>query len=479
LKIQSREGYQLSQKLCLCRILSQYDTLVVKVLLGLNYMQDSRDYYKILEVSRKATTEEIKKAYRRLAREYHPDLHPNNSAAQERFKEICEAYEVLSDSVQRTQYDQGFDPKSFFGEKEGTSPQDFYVRAAAKALTKDYQGAIEDYTQAIELNSQFAEAYLKRGAIRYKLGDDREALKDCNLALSINPNLAQAYYYQGRARYRLGYTQAAIEAYTQAIAKESDRAEAYYHRGLANEDVQEIALAVEDLQKAAELFSEQGDRTGYRLARDTLKALNGTSGKLKKSSNKNPIAGVSTLLGDTLRTFQSFAFNPGGGLLPSFARLDKRQAVAVGIVFAGIANLCFVSGTYLGWQDLLEDYFPKVSILKLVAVGVVPFVTLALLSAIARLVTRRPGSVAGDIFLAGASLLPVGLVILASSLSTYLPSNTLLVLTVFASCYTILTLYSGCTQISNLSERVAALLVPIVLLTSSWFSYLAFVTLLL
>jgi DnaJ-class molecular chaperone len=73
-------------------------------------MQDSRDYYKILEISREATTEEIKEAYRRLAREYHPDLHPDNPTAEERFKEICQAYEVLSDSVQRTQYDQGFDP---------------------------------------------------------------------------------------------------------------------------------------------------------------------------------------------------------------------------------------------------------------------------------------------------------------------------------------------------------------------------------
>jgi len=454
-----------------------YDTLVVQLLLRLNYMLDSRDYYKILEVSRKATHEEIKKAYRRLAREYHPDLHPNNPAAQERFKEIREAYEVLSDSVQRSQYDQGFDPKSFSEHKEAMRPQDYYVRAASKALIKDYQGALEDYNQAIALNPQFAEAYLKRGAIRYKLGDDRGVLKDCNAALSINPDLAPAYYYQGRARYRLGYTQAAIDAYTQAIVKEPDRAEAYYYRGLANEDVQEIALAVEDLHKASELFSEQGDRTGYRLAQDTLKAIVKTRGKLKKSSRKNPVASVSTLLSNTWETFQSFALNPGGGLLPAFARLDKREAIAVGIVFAGIANLCFIAWAYIGWRDLFEP-----SILNLITVGVVPFVTLTALSAIARLITRRPGSLAGDIFLAGASLIPVGVLLLARSVSTLLTSsvpthslsNTMLVLTVFVGCYTIVTLYSGCTQISNLSERAAALMVPIVLLASGWFSYVAF-----
>lgn len=432
-------------------------------------MQDSRNYYKILEVSRKATLEEIKKAYRRLAREYHPDLHPNNLAAQERFKEICEAYEVLSDSVQRSQYDQGFDPKSFSEQKEGMRPQDYYVRAASKALIKDYQGALEDYNQAVELNPQFAEAYLKRGAIRYKMGDDRGVLKDCNAALSINPDLALAYYYQGRARYRLGYTQAAIEAYTQAIAKEPDRAEAYYYRGLAHEDVQEITLAVEDWHKASELFSEQGDRAGYRLAQDTLKAIVKSQGKLKKSSSKNPVASARTLLSNTWETFQSFALNPGGGLLPAFARLDKREAIAVGILFAGIFNLCLLGGAYVGWQDIFA-----VSTLKLAAVGVIPFVTLACLSAIARLVTRRPGSLAGDIFLSGAALIPVGFLMLASSISTRLPSNTMLVLTVFVSCYTIVTLYSGYTQISNLSERVAVLLVPLVLLASSWFSYITF-----
>ncbi|HEY9601961.1 MAG TPA: DnaJ domain-containing protein [Allocoleopsis sp.] len=432
-------------------------------------MPDSRDYYKILEVSRKATHEEIKKAYRRLAREYHPDLHPNNPAAQERFKEICEAYEVLSDSVQRSQYDQGFDPKSFWEQREGMRPQDYYVRAASKALAKDYQGALEDYNQAVALNPQFAEAYLKRGAIRYRLGDDRGVLKDCNAALSINPDLAPAYYYQGRARYRLGYTQAAIDAYTQAIAKEPDRADAYYYRGLANEDVQEIALAVEDLHKASELFSEQGDRTGYRLAQDTLKAIVKTQGKLKKSSRKNPIASAGTLLNNTWETFQSFALNPGGGLLPAFARLDKREAIAVGIVFAGIFNLCLVGGAYIGWQDLLA-----VPILKLVVIGTIPFVTCVCLSAIARLATHRPGSLAGDVFLSGAALIPMGFLILASGFSTRFPSNTMFIFTVFAACYTILTLYSGCTQISNLSERAAALVVPLMLLASGWFSFVAF-----
>ncbi len=65
----------------------------------------SKDYYKILGVNKSAGTEEIKKAYRKLAMKYHPDKNKDNKAAEERFKEISEAYAALSDSEKRKQYD--------------------------------------------------------------------------------------------------------------------------------------------------------------------------------------------------------------------------------------------------------------------------------------------------------------------------------------------------------------------------------------
>lgn len=65
-----------------------------------------KDYYKILGVPRDASEKDIKSAYRRLARKYHPDVNPGDNASEERFKEISEAYEVLSDSNKRARYDQ-------------------------------------------------------------------------------------------------------------------------------------------------------------------------------------------------------------------------------------------------------------------------------------------------------------------------------------------------------------------------------------
>lgn len=81
-------------------------------------MDNKRDYYEVLGVSKTATPEEIKKAYRKLAIKYHPDKNPGDKAAEEKFKEAAEAYEVLSNEEKRQKYDQfghSMGPQGFEG----------------------------------------------------------------------------------------------------------------------------------------------------------------------------------------------------------------------------------------------------------------------------------------------------------------------------------------------------------------------------
>src|SRR3974390_2136334 len=83
-----------------------------------------QDYYEILGVPRKATAKDIRTAFRKLARKYHPDLNPGDKAAEEKFKDLQEAYDVLSDAKKRGIYDQhGFYSDNMPPSGYGTGPE--------------------------------------------------------------------------------------------------------------------------------------------------------------------------------------------------------------------------------------------------------------------------------------------------------------------------------------------------------------------
>jgi molecular chaperone DnaJ len=123
-----------------------------------------RDYYQVLDVVRTATEAEIKKAYRRLAMKFHPDRNPNDHEAEGRFKEVKEAYEVLSDAQKRATYDQfghagvdasrgagqGFDPRDAFGDIFGEVFGDIFG-GGRRNRSGVYRGADLRYELALDL----------------------------------------------------------------------------------------------------------------------------------------------------------------------------------------------------------------------------------------------------------------------------------------------------------------------------------------
>ena len=98
-----------------------------------------KDYYKILKISRNANIDEVKKSYRKLAKQWHPDKNQGNKKAEDKFKEISEAYDVLSDSVKRKKFD------------------DFLYVSSRKQTTYSYRKA-KDFSQE-EYETEFSDFF--------------------------------------------------------------------------------------------------------------------------------------------------------------------------------------------------------------------------------------------------------------------------------------------------------------------------------
>ena len=115
-----------------------------------------KDYYEILGVTRSATEKEVKSSFRKLARKYHPDANKNNKSAEEKFKELNEAYEVLGDSDKRKKYDML--GNNFRGGNDFTPPPGFDNFDFSKGFTQTQDSPFSDFFELL-----FGEALKSRG----------------------------------------------------------------------------------------------------------------------------------------------------------------------------------------------------------------------------------------------------------------------------------------------------------------------------
>jgi len=160
---------------------------------------DYKDYYKILGVDKKANEKEIRAAYRKLARKYHPDVNPGDTSAEDKFKEINEANEVLSDPEKRKKYDELSDYYQQYGQMPGAGPmgRDSSTRYEYRTVNpedlNDMFGGQSPFSDFFE--TFFGSNFAGQPNVRTRTGGtgSQRAIKGQDIESSVEVTLAEAY----------------------------------------------------------------------------------------------------------------------------------------------------------------------------------------------------------------------------------------------------------------------------------------------
>jgi tetratricopeptide (TPR) repeat protein len=152
--------------------------------------------------------------------------------------------------------------------------RELYNQGIDKASQKDYQGALADYTRAMQIDSQDANIYYSRALIYVELGEYEKAIADYTKAIDFKYNPLSIPYYNRAIAYRYKQdVQAAISDFNKSLLLDPNYADAYFDRANAYSSQGEREKAIADYKKAAELYQKKGNTKNYQKALQAIKSL--------------------------------------------------------------------------------------------------------------------------------------------------------------------------------------------------------------
>ncbi len=226
---------------------------------------DYKDYYKVLGVDKKATSEEIKKKYRELANKYHPDKNPGNKDAEAKFKEISEAYEVLKDAERRRKYDNMGNSWERYRQTGGNPGGFNWTEWSGQRDSDDFGGG---------KMSDFFEKFFGGGGFGQKKGYQKSPKRGDDYKLSVELSLEEAW--KGASR---------------ILSVNSERMEIKFKPGIADAQVLKISgkglagkfggpngdLLINVTITPNKVFTRNGDDLNTEINIDIYKAILGGS----------------------------------------------------------------------------------------------------------------------------------------------------------------------------------------------------------